>query len=47
MIAKLNSNEPVAMMVIYYEYEIIYAYIYRQYMIELSLCDICKCQWLS
>ena len=28
MIAKLNSNEPVIMMVIYYEYEIIYAYIY-------------------
>ena len=38
--AKLESNEP-AVMIIYYEYEIVYIiYIHRQHMVELSTCDV-------
>ena len=37
---KLKANEQVAMMTIYYEYEIVY--IYRLHMTELSVCDICN-----
>ena len=40
IIAKLKSNEPVVVMIIHYEYKIVY--IYRQLMIELSICDICN-----
>ena len=42
--ARLESNEP-AVMITYYEYEIVYIiYIYRQHMVEVSICDIFMCQ---
>ena len=40
-IYKLKSNEPVALMIIYYEYEIVYIYLKPTYELS-STCDICN-----